>query len=558
MKPSFTCYTARAILKAIGSNLRTDHNGHPVDASFPDFSSLDAASARAEWQAYNLTRKLVLSEKSPDCAKKALAGFLKREEQNAELNRGNFPTWVLPYLWVAKQVCEDLLGSTPDMRRVYNNSVFTGGASTSRKRSESHPALKWWARRPLDVTPQASRYLAELKSQCEVLDTVWSMPGVLSCTTYCDMHKQAYFKIVPGSRFDTVDKDFGIDRTIIIEPDGNMLLQRGVGITIRELLLKVGIDLRKQDNNRHHARLGALYGDRATLDVRDASNSLYRMLFCMVFPDDWYNLLIDLRSPLTKLPDGSWHKLEMISSMGNGFTFEVETLLFYCLCEAVRRVEKCSGVVTAYGDDIITPTGCARATVALFDAIGIEINKGKSFIDGPFRESCGWHFHGVANVTPFYMRSELTTDEAIFCFVNQYHYWLTGDYTVAPPVEHMRIIETVLARCTRRPQIPLEYANDSGVYSPLYGEPIKVRYNRRGSVVALVVSLRPFRVGKCRVESELAWLYQHVSRSPSRALHGEWKIGARVRNHLGFDPQSVRVDRYTPLDIRPPDRKSVV
>lgn len=518
MKPSFTCHVVRKTLKAIGSTMRTDHNGHPINATMPDFATMASEEAKREWLAYNLSRKLTLDSEDPAALSRTIENFLARERRNAELNKWeDVPEWVLLTLFRARQICEDIVGPAPDLRRVYRNSVFTGGASTSRKRRMAHPALKWWARPSLEVTPLAYRHLVALSKTSEVIETAWAMPGVFSVEGAYDIEACA-FKIVPGSRFDTVDKSWDIRRTILIEPDGNMLLQRGVGITIRDCLRAVGIDLRKQDNNQHFARLGSLNDTWSTLDVRDASNSLYRMLFCMVFPEKWYELLLELRSHICKMPDGTWHPLQMLSSMGNGYTFEIETLLFYCLSKAAAELCGCSERVVVYGDDIIVSKRATVPVVDLFNAIGIDINKEKSFVGGPFRESCGAHFHDGNVVTPLYIRSALETDEAKFLFINQFHYWSTGDYNILPEEKHMDVIRMVLNTLPKRNQIPLEYPDNSGLYSPLYSVVPRHRLNRRGFTVIVFTYLCPIRTGKHKHDAELEWLYWHCSPSSGGGL----------------------------------------
>lgn len=88
-----------------------------------------------------------------------------------------------------------------------------------------------------------------------------------------------------------------------------------------------------------------------------------------------------------------WVKLEKFSSMGNGFTFELETILFLAVCRVAARLHGFrEESVTVYGDDMIVPTECARYTVAVLRFLGHEPNMKKSFSEGPFRESCGGDF----------------------------------------------------------------------------------------------------------------------------------------------------------------------
>ena len=88
--------------------------------------------------------------------------------------------------------------------------------------------------------------------------------------------------------------------------------------------------------------------------------------------------------------------------MGNGYTFELETLLFYALtCVHAGIGSKWSHV---YGDDIIVQSDLADGLVETLAEAGFDTNPDKSFITGPFRESCGGHYWGGREVTPFYLK----------------------------------------------------------------------------------------------------------------------------------------------------------
>jgi hypothetical protein len=125
------------------------------------------------------------------------------------------------------------------------------------------------------------------------------------------------------------------------------------------------------------------------------------MLVKLLLPKKWFDLLAALRSPYTKIGT-KWVKLHKFSSMGNGFTFELETLLFWAIARSVSY----NGFVSAYGDDMILPTVDASAAVSLLTLLGFEVNMAKSFTDylDPFRESCGGDYFNGEAVRPTYLR----------------------------------------------------------------------------------------------------------------------------------------------------------
>lgn len=217
------------------------------------------------------------------------------------------------------------------------------------------------------------------------------------------------FRIVPGNRFTTAPKDALNLRGICVEAGGNMFAQLGVGKHIRRrLFTSAGIDL--DHGQAHHdqmARRGSITNGDATIDVRTASDTVARMCvkLLLAYCGDWFLLLDCLRSPKTRV-DGRWVWLEKFSSMGNGFTFELETAIFYCLALAACGRQVGDPRVKVYGDDIIVPADEAEKVLSLLTVFGFEPNMRKTYLTGPFRESCGGDYFCGFRVTPVYLKEE--------------------------------------------------------------------------------------------------------------------------------------------------------
>lgn len=216
--------------------------------------------------------------------------------------------------------------------------------------------------------------------------------------------------VADGNRVTTVPKNYKTDRVIAIEPDWNAFLQKGVGQLIRRRLQKfAGLLLPDaQETNRDLARWGSIHGRLATLDMSMASDTVSLSLCELLLPEDWMRVLMDLRSPKGIFGDDPKPVVyEKMSSMGNGFTFELETLLFWAL--TLGTTGKDSGeFVRAYGDDIICPSKYAPNVIETLRETGFSVNTEKSFYDSPFRESCGGHYWRGEDVTPFYVRRPLS------------------------------------------------------------------------------------------------------------------------------------------------------
>jgi len=127
----------------------------------------------------------------------------------------------------------------------------------------------------------------------------------------------------------------------------------------------------------------------------------------LLLKKEWFELLDTLRSPKTFV-DGKWVHLQKFSSMGNGYTFELETLLFLAIaCEAcyLCGVPAQPGEnIWVYGDDIILPSQASATMLALLRFFGFTPNPDKTFTSGLFRESCGGDFFNGQAVRPFYQK----------------------------------------------------------------------------------------------------------------------------------------------------------
>jgi hypothetical protein len=211
---------------------------------------------------------------------------------------------------------------------------------------------------------------------------------------------------VPGNRFMTVPKDATKFRGIAVEPSINVFYQLAYGKVIRGRLSRRGVDLDEgQDIHRRLACDASRRGHLATLDLRNASDTISRNLVKLLLPHTWYSVLDSLRSKKTFF-NGHWVLLEKFSSMGNGFTFELETLIFLGLISAITGADSIGKDLFVFGDDIILPTEHSEDVIAMLKFCGLETNQTKSFVSGSFRESCGGDFFNGVGVRPFYLKDD--------------------------------------------------------------------------------------------------------------------------------------------------------
>ena len=256
-------------------------------------------------------------------------------------------------------------------------------------------------------------------------DAIWFLPqwlgtqwGAASASSHGEL------SVIPGNRFATVPKSALTDRSIAVEPSINVFYQLALGRAIRRCLKKaVGWDLdHAQEIHRRVAKESSVSREFATLDLSNASDTVCSNLVRLLLPPAWFSQLDDLRSKKTWVKD-RWVVLEKFSSMGNGFTFELETLIFAALsCVASRRCGESGklGVdVFCFGDDIIVKNGVAKAVVEVLNFCGFSLNESKSFFkDEPFRESCGGDYFDGQAVRPFYLKKELNGPQDFIAAAN--------------------------------------------------------------------------------------------------------------------------------------------
>lgn len=227
------------------------------------------------------------------------------------------------------------------------------------------------------------------------------------------------FTIVEGNVVVTVPKNSKIDRVIAIEPGLNLFFQKAVGKMMKMRLRRWGVDLRHQSRNQKLAFKGSRFGHLATVDFSSASDTIAFELVKELLPPEWFTILCLLRSQVGKLSASESIKWEKFSSMGNGFTFELESLIFHTValscCEAlgVDSVD-----VSTYGDDVIIPVSAYALYADTCNYFGFTVNKDKTFASGPFRESCGVHYFAGVDVKPIYLRKILDNAKCSYKLAN--------------------------------------------------------------------------------------------------------------------------------------------
>jgi hypothetical protein len=206
-----------------------------------------------------------------------------------------------------------------------------------------------------------------------------------------------------------VPKTFKSLRSIMPNTTIGSYMSYGLGEMIRKRLKRIGYDISKlQMKHRDIAKLASLHRQYVTADLSSASDSISVALVNRLFPSDWLEILHQSRIGTVVLPDGNRVESETFCTMGIGYTFPLQTLVFLSLLVAIQaRLLPRSrwSRISVYGDDLIYSKLIHPSVRSVFSQLGFVINEDKTYDDSGFRESCGGdYFHGV-DVRPFQPRN---------------------------------------------------------------------------------------------------------------------------------------------------------
>lgn len=355
-----------------------------------------------------------------------------------------------PALERARSFVHDFFTEYVPLERLASGFGFGPGASTRLKSLDGDQCYKYSAE--AEVTPNARSVAV----------------AAISCNP---MWKRMYLSEVDpptvwGNRVTTVPKNYKTDRVIAIEPCLNMYVQKGLGSLIRHRLRAYGVDLNDQSLNQEAAADVA----NATIDFSMASDSVSQGVCKFLIPSNWLDIISMMRSELGVLPDGTLHRYSKVSSMGNGFTFELESLIFLALARSVVPQEQ-HYRIRVYGDDVIVPREYAAEFISVASYCGFSTNLKKTYVDGPFRESCGKHYHSGYDISPFYVRRPVKTLSDLFLLHNNLRRWADRMRPLLETYEYDALLELCsdLRRLApskwRRPRLPDGYGDDAFIGS---------------------------------------------------------------------------------------------
>lgn len=396
----------------------------PLSRSLNDLSDLELLKVRlspedyqspslfyADYQAVKLLSKFPALKTGLDTRAIAVAKFFECEDLCKETNK-RFFGWrsgnqelspdpsVSRVLFYAARKISDILGPVPSLSEL--DCSFGPGASFSTRGDTS-------SYKKMNDSPE-----------CTVAFTRILPDFLRQFPSWMDTIRPNQLNLVMGSELTVVPKDAKTDRPICVEPLLNGLYQNGVGSFLKHRLARYGINLRDQGINQSLSKL-ALERGLATVDFSSASDTIAYGLVLELLPFDWVEFLDIARSPSYKY-EGKWRHFHKFSSMGNGYTFELESLIFYALaCSVCRELEIPyeTGVnLSVYGDDVILPRGAFDLFAQVSQYCGLTVNREKSFAKGLFYESCGTDWFLGLPVRPVFLREVPKTLQEVYYVAN--------------------------------------------------------------------------------------------------------------------------------------------
>lgn len=440
--PTFTTHFLRTLFRELNGPDVVSTDG---TAKMP-FPAIDQNRSFArDYLLYNVARKRDLYEKGCEpleVLRTSIGKWADSEHSCAVHNRyGKFFSLIHDSdvdrferitRYASAHVSRILMDYWPD----YDEASFTSGATNQTAREESRASLKWLGHVPsgssmsvvpnavdhlraiLDGNPSFVRRLFRKKWKLideDLVDSELSSDDVIS-EFKTDSSSVAVLDYVP--------KDTSSVRLIMKTGQGTMLVQSVFGKMIRKALSAEGVDLRDQSHNRDMALIGSYTSVIATVDLSSASDTISMRLCSLLLPPRVLSWLDSCRDTHVRVGKTE-HRLQKFCSMGNGFCFELESLLFYAMTKAVcDELGVDSSTVNVYGDDIVAPSHCTVLLQEYFLYHGLFFNHEKSFsCPKGFRESCGGHYYNGLDVTPFYIKSELDSNTRVFHAANQLHEW---------------------------------------------------------------------------------------------------------------------------------------
>jgi len=424
---------------------------------------MDIATFKATYQMQSVLkryrfRKDIYSDQELETD--AIAGFIKTQGRLADLNLDALDMHCQRVLDLAARYIADTLGVYDD-EECRHLSRFGRKASIGVPAQRACEAAKWQI--PISGSFEQITWFNAEMLEVDCVQNYWARQ--LESAS-----KKAIFHVTDSLRLTLVPKTFKSLRAIMPNTTIGSYQSYGLGEMIRKRLKRVGYDIKSlQMRHRSLARAASVHGLHTTADLSSASDSITVALVKRLFPPDWFEILNRSRISNVELPGGLKVESLTFCTMGIGYTFPLQTLVFLALLKAIQayhydRFDR--RLISVYGDDMIYATRMHSLVVDYFRKVGFVINIDKTYHEGHFRESCGGdYYHGV-DVRPFQPRngSAIVGDKSYEAMLYKFTNGLLvrwHEHEIGRTLNHL--VDQVKSLVYKVKIVPGDFPDDSGL-----------------------------------------------------------------------------------------------
>lgn len=437
----------------------------------PTNDQMSVAEFKATYQMASLHKRFRYQDDiygDDELTQKAIDTFLETQNRISAIDLNGVSTFTTRVLDLAKIYISRVLG-------VYSDELHRNLCRFGRKASVGVPArsaceaARWEL--PLSGSLEQIAWFDSEMSQIDCVQEYWY--NQIHCDLLGKKPVRSFYQATSSLKLTLVPKSFKSLRAIMPNTTIGSYMSFGLGEMMRKRLKREGYDISSlQMRHRSLACQGSVHNLTVTADLSSASDSISTKLVERLFPSDWFDILNQSRIGTVVLPNNQRVESLTFCTMGVGYTFPLQTLVFLALLKSIQatlydRFDR--RTISVYGDDMIYSSRMHKEVVQVFQELGFVINLDKTFHEGQFRESCGGDYYRGVDVRPFQPQNGPATvrkrayEAILYKFVNGLlARW--SEYEISGTLDFLtHEIESVTGKCKI---VPKDHPDDSGIKCP--------------------------------------------------------------------------------------------
>lgn len=431
----------------------------------PDYESTDSYMFKCAYQLQSLSKRYryqndIFSDN--ELIEKAVTGFKETQSRLASLDLDAVDGDTSRILDVAASYIAKVLGVYDDKQH-RQLCRFGSKASVGVPARAACEAARWEL--PISGSLDQIAWFDSEMSQYPDVQDYWHRQKLQRAEPALET-----YQVVESLALTLVPKTFKSLRSIMPNTTIGSYMSMGLGEMLRMRLKRVGYDIRSlQMRHRMLAQSASVHDQWTTADLSSASDSITEALVRRLFPADWFAALKQCRIGKVTLPDSTCIESLTFCTMGIGYTFPLQTLVFLSLLKAIaainwHRLEP--KVISVYGDDMIYESCLHQHVLRAFPQVGFILNVDKTFAQGAFRESCGGDYFRGVDVRPFQPRNgtqlvpQTAYEAVLYKYINGLLMRWT-EYEIAGTLQYLTSELEKVVHTTKL--VPNDYPDDAGV-----------------------------------------------------------------------------------------------